>query len=96
MQSIKGSVDFKVYAVQTKEELFNDWKKFISENNLKDFIHVFDPVHINNIKETFDITGTPVIFLLDKDKKVKAKKLAADQVVDIIKNLESAEKNLIK
>lgn len=96
LQSIKGSVDFKVYAVQTKEELFNDWKKFISENNLKDFIHVFDPVHINNIKETFDITGTPVIFLLDKDKKVKAKKLAADQVVDIIKNLETAEKNLIK
>jgi thiol-disulfide isomerase/thioredoxin len=96
LKTLKGKVDYKVFAVQTKEELFAGWKKFIVENKLTDFIHVFDPVHVNNIKETFDISGTPVIYLLDKDKKIKAKKLAADQVVEIIITLEASEKNLKK
>lgn len=94
LKELKGTVDFKVFAVQTKEELFSLWKGFIIQNKLSDFIHVFDPVHVNNTKETFDITGTPVIYLLDRDKKIKGKKLGADQVVEIIKNLEMAEKNL--
>ena len=92
LKKIANSVDFKVFAVQTKEDLFDDWKKFLVENKLNNFIHVFDPIHLNNIKTTFDIQGTPVIYLLDKDKKIKAKKLAADQVVDIINNLESIDK----
>ena len=92
LKKIKNSVDFKVYAVQTKEELFTDWKKFLVDNKLNDFTHVFDPIHLNNIKTTFDIQGTPVIYLLDRDKKIKAKKIAADQVVDIINNLESIDK----
>jgi hypothetical protein len=53
---------------------------------------VFDPVHINNVKEKFDVTSTPMIYILDKDKKIIAKKLAADQVADLIKNLERIEK----
>lgn len=96
LKKIANSVDFKVFAVQTKEDLFDDWKRFLVENKLNDFIHVFDPIHLNNIKTTFDIQGTPVIYLLDRDKKIKAKKLAADQVVDIINNLESIDKRLKK
>lgn len=92
LKELIGKVDFKVLAVQTKEELFDEWKKFIVEKKLTNFIHVFDPIHLNNIKETFDISGTPVIYLLDKDKKIKAKKLGAEQVTEIIKNLEIAEK----
>jgi len=92
LQSIKGSVDFKVYAVQTKEELFNDWKKFIVENKLNDFVNVFDPIHLNNLKERFDIYSTPVIYILDRDKKIKAKRLSADQVVDLLKNFDAFDK----
>ena len=92
LKAIKGSVDFKVFAVQTKDELYESWKKFIVEKKLTDFIHVYDPVHINNLKERFDIYSTPVIYLLDRDKKIKAKRLGADQVVDFIKALESIEK----
>ena len=86
----------KVFAVQTKEELFDTWKKFIVDKNLTDFIHVFDPIHLNNLKEQFDITATPVIYLLDKDKKIKGKKLSHDQVVEIIEKLESIDKDLKK
>lgn len=92
LKEFKGRTDVKVLAVQTKDDLFNDWKKFIAEKKLTDFIHVFDPVHLNNTKERFDISATPVIYLLDKEKKIKGKKLTPEQVVDVIKNLESIEK----
>lgn len=93
LQKLKGKVDVKVFAVQTKEDLFDEYKKFIVDKKLTDFIHVFDPIHLNNLKEQFDIVATPVIYLLDKDKRIKGKKLAPDQVVDIINNLEQIEKN---
>lgn len=94
LEKIRNSVDVKVYAVQTKEDLYKEWKKFLGEKKLIHFTHVFDPIHLNNLKETFDIQGTPVIYLLDRDKKIKAKKIAADQVVEILQNLENIEKNL--
>lgn len=93
LAKIKSKVDFKVYAVQTKEELYDSWKKFIVEKKLTDFIHVFDPVHVNNLKARFDIQGTPVIYLLDKDKKILGKKLATENVVEIINKLEEIEAN---
>lgn len=88
LKALKGKIDFKVFAVQTKEDLFDPWKKFIIDNKL-DFINVFEPVHINHLTERFDINRTPVIYLLDRDKKIKGKNLSADQLIEIIKNLES-------
>jgi thiol-disulfide isomerase/thioredoxin len=96
LKELKGKVDFKVYAVQTKEELFDSWKKFMIENKLNDFINVFDPIHLNNLKERFDIYSTPVIYILDKDKRIKAKRLAADQVVEMLKVLDNLDKNKLK
>ena len=93
LEAIRNSIDLKVYAVQTKEDLYKDWKKFVNEKKLNHFVHVFDPIHLNNLKENFDIQGTPVIYLLDRDKRIKAKKIGADQVVDIVKNLEAIDKN---
>jgi hypothetical protein len=52
---------------------------------------VFEPVHINNLVERFDINRTPVIFLLDKDKKIKGKNIAADQLIEIISNIEGKD-----
>lgn len=92
LAALKGSVDYKVFAVQTKDELFDTWRKFLVEKQLTDFIHVYDPVHINNLKERFDIYSTPVIYILDKEKKIKAKRLGAEQVVDMLKTLEAIEK----
>jgi hypothetical protein len=85
-----------VYAVQTKDELFETWRKFIIEKKLNEFINVFDPIHLNNLKEKFDIYSTPVIYILDKDKRIKAKRLGADQVVDMLKMLENIEKEKAK
>lgn len=90
LKKIKGKIDYKVWAVYTKED-YEKWRKFIIENKY-DFINVFDPIHLNNIKDKFDITATPVIYVLDRNKIIKAKKLAGEQVVDILQYLESTEK----
>lgn len=91
LNAIKSKIDFKVLAVQTKDELYKDWKKFIIEKKLKDFIHVFDPIHINNLKEKFDIYSTPVIYILDAEKRIKAKRLGAEQVPQMLQTLEQIE-----
>ena len=90
LNTIKGKIDFKVFSVQTKED-FEEWRKFIIKNKL-DFINVFDPIHLNNLKERFDIYSTPVIYILDKEKRIKAKRLSADQVLDMLKLMDSYDK----
>lgn len=94
MAKIKGKIDYTVYSVYTKDE-FDKWVKWIREKKL-DFMHVYDPVHINNLKDKYDIFSTPVIYILDKDKKIKAKRLGAEQVKDYLEMLEKMEKDANK
>jgi thiol-disulfide isomerase/thioredoxin len=91
LKGLKSTIDFTTVAVYTKED-FNAWRKFIIEKKL-DFINVFDPIHLNNLKEKYDIYSTPVIYILDRDKKIKAKRLGVEQVVDYLKFLEKIDKN---
>ena len=57
---------------------------------------MYDPIHLNNLKERFDIYSTPVIYILDKDKKIKAKRIGSDQVVQMLKTLESIDEAHLK
>jgi hypothetical protein len=88
---LKGKIDYKVFAVYTKED-YEKWRKYIIDKKLYLFYHVFDPIHLNNIKDKYDIISTPVIYVLDKDKKIKAKKLAADQIGGVLEYLDGLEK----
>jgi alkyl hydroperoxide reductase subunit AhpC len=82
----KEKYDVKVFSVYTQHE-YDKWHKYILDNKL-DWINVYDGVHINNIKEKFDIYSTPVIYMLDKNKQIKAKRIGTEQVKDIIKQME--------
>lgn len=83
--------DIKVFSVYTQHE-YEKWRKYIIENKL-DWINVYDGVHINNIKEKYDIFSTPVIYVLDRNKTIKAKRIGTEQVKDIIKNMEREYKS---
>ncbi len=63
-----------VFAVSTKEEL-DKWKAFVKEKGMEDFVNVADPQNKTNFRIFYDIYSTPVIYLLDKDKKIMAKRL---------------------
>jgi thiol-disulfide isomerase/thioredoxin len=89
LKTLKGKIDYKVMAIYTKED-FEAWRKFIIDKKL-DFINVFDPVHINDLKNKYDIYSTPVIYILDKDKKIKAKRLGSEQVIQMLKFFDSQD-----
>lgn len=95
LQKVKGKIDYKVFAVYTKED-FEKWRKYIIEKKLNDFYHVYDPIHLNNIKDKYDIISTPVIYVLDKDKKIKGKKIAAEHIGGLLEYLDSLEKTPTK
>lgn len=82
----KEGYDVKVFSVYTQHE-YEKWKTYVIENKL-DWINVYDGVHVNNIKEKYDIYSTPVIYMLDKNKTIKAKRIGTEQVRDIIKQME--------
>jgi hypothetical protein len=66
--------------------------KYIADNKLP-WINVYDGAHYNNAVEKYDVYSTPVIYILDKNKVIKAKRIDADKVTTIIKVIDSETKN---
>lgn len=64
----------KVFSVSTKKET-DKWKEAIEEKGIQEFINVEDPEHLSNFRIFYDIYSTPVIYVLDKDKNIVAKRL---------------------
>lgn len=87
---LKKTTDVQVFSVYTMTE-FDKWRKYIIENKL-DFMNVYDPIHLNNVKNKYDIFSTPKVFLLDKDKIIKSKHMPVDKIPELIKIHESEVK----
>ena len=83
----KDKKDVKVYSVYTLHE-GDKYLKYIADNGLQDWINVYDGAHINNVTVKYDIYSTPVIYVLDKNKKIKAKRIGVEQLKDVIKDME--------
>ena len=72
----------KIYAVNTNENTFNDWKQFIKEHHLNGWYHTWqtkeereadDKAGRPNFRQLFDIIQTPTMYLLDADKNYRKK-----------------------
>lgn len=73
----------KVFAVHTQNDK-EKWEKFVTEHDLFDFINCWDPHNQTNFRVYYHIESTPMIYLLDKDKKIIAKKLDNEQLADML------------
>jgi len=69
------------------------WLQFIKDHNLKDWIHVYEPKAQQEsdeaagrpgYKQLYDVYQTPILYLLDKDKHIIAKKLSYQQLDEVI------------
>jgi len=69
------------------------WLNYIHDNNLKDWIHVYETAAQRdagyaagkaNYRQLYDVYQTPVLYLLDKDKRIIAKKLTYDQIEEVL------------
>ncbi len=78
------------------------WLQFIKDHNLKDWIHVYETKAQHDsteaagqpgYKQLYDVYQTPILYLLDKDKRIIAKKLDYQQFDEVIK-LKMKQKNI--
>lgn len=87
---LKKEYDVQVMSVYTLTE-FDKWRKYIIDNKL-DFINVYDPVYINNIKNKYDVFSTPKLYLLDKNKVIRSKHIPVDKIEEMMKMHDEEDK----
>lgn len=90
------NINVKVFAVLTPENKRDskpEWLKFINEHNLTHWTHVYKTPAMEeadlaaqkpSFRQLYDITSTPTIYLLDKEKRIVGKKLTALQLHDLL------------
>lgn len=85
----QGVVVYGVKTDGTKE----DWVKFIREHKLTGWLHVYqlpeqqttdNAAGKPGYKQLYDVYQTPLLYLLDKDKRIIAKKLTYLQIDEVI------------
>jgi hypothetical protein len=77
------------------------WKKFITEFKTSSWINGID-IHLNprtgkeefytDFRNTFDVYSTPVVYVLDQQKKIVGKRIPVENLKDFIQYLESKRK----
>ena len=67
---------------------FSTWYDFIQKNELyeKGWYNMLNP--FDNFRFKYDISSSPILYLLDKDKKILAKKIGYQQAIEIIEDIE--------
>ena len=101
----------EIFGVCTEFET-GPWKKFLVEKEIKWSEVSGNPeVNKNaykylkagattlqslNFRDTYDIYSTPVIYVLDHEKKILAKRLGAEQLAEFITNYDKANDKLLK
>jgi peroxiredoxin len=81
----------EVFAVCTQNDKAK-WEKYIQENKLT-WINGWDPQRVTNFDYWYNVTSTPGVYILDKNKKIIAKKLPVDAIGSFIDNYRKYNKN---
>lgn len=76
----------KIFAVYIGEN-YPLWSEFIKNNDLNYWMNVYDPFNTSNYKTYYDLTITPLVILLDKDKRIIAKKISVDYLSIILNKI---------
>jgi peroxiredoxin len=79
----RGVNVFGIYVGKDKTK----WANYITEKNLN-WINVWDPDNKSGFRENYNIAGTPVIYILDEDQKILAKRINVDQLMNYFNSLE--------
>ena len=86
----------KIYGVlsaDSKTELKQEWLKYIGVHKLEDWVNVYQTKEMEaaviaaqkaGYRQLYDITLTPTLYLLDKEKRIIAKKLTWQQLDELL------------
>lgn len=81
----------QVYAA-TIERKNEDWMKFIRANNIREWLNVRDSKNHTDFKISYDIYATPVLYVLDKNKVIIAKRIGYENLDDFLLQYEKSLK----
>jgi thiol-disulfide isomerase/thioredoxin len=81
----------EVFAICTQTDKAK-WEKYIQDNKL-DWINGWDPQRTSNFDYYYNVTATPGIYILDRNKKIIAKKLSVEDIGSFIDNYRKYNKN---
>lgn len=80
----------EVFALCTDPNL-DEWKKYLIEHKLN-WINVMDMQNSTGFHAIYDIYSTPVVYLLDENKKILAKRLSVEQLESFLEKKLGSEK----
>lgn len=80
---------FEVFCCYTQTDK-KEWVDFLNKHNLHDWVNVWDPNRESYFWEFYDATVTPGVYLLNKERKIVAKKISTESLDQIL------EEELIK
>ncbi len=79
-----AGISIEVFAIGIESDI-DLWKNYIKEHKLN-WINVSDLYNTTNFRNFYDIYSTPVIYLLDAEKRIIAKRLDSEKVKDFIEH----------
>jgi thiol-disulfide isomerase/thioredoxin len=85
-----AGLKLEIFAIGIESDI-DLWKNYIKEHNLK-WINVSDLYNNTHFRNYYDIYSTPVIYLLDDQKRIIAKRLDTEKLRDFIDNYRKMQK----
>jgi len=78
--------DFEIFAINVNGD-HEKWKKAIHEEGIAQWVNVNGTLsRTADFHDLYDVHGSPVIYLLDDQKKIIAKRIGAEQIVPFLDN----------
>ncbi len=83
----------KIYAVLSEPDKKAEWVKYIQENHIGNWTNVYATKEMEkattdaqkpSFRQLYDVTQTPTLYLLDKEKRIIGKKLTWKQFDDLL------------
>jgi len=92
----------KVYSVLSDNDKKTEWVNYLKEKKLGDWVNVYETKAMEkqvadanqpSFRQLYDVIQTPTILLLDKEKRIVAKKLGWSQINDLLKTKWNTKKD---
>ena len=84
------SVDLLTICTKTGKDYGKCWEG-VEEKNMMGLLNAGDEYHRSRIFSKYFVNSTPAIYILDKDKKIKLKKVPAENLDAVMTELMKAE-----
>ncbi len=82
----------EVFAVCTQSDR-EKWERYIADHGLS-WINGWDPQRISRFDYFYNVESTPLVYILDKDKKIIAKRISVEDIGPFIENYRKFEAQL--